>query len=230
MEREAVILAGGLGTRLRDVVEELPKSMAPVNGRPFLSYILDHLLKFNFKRIILATGYKNEAIVNYFGDSYGSTKLIYSVEKEPLGTGGALLLASSKIASGHFFVLNGDTLFLVDMDGMEKSFTMESPVMTVALKPMSDFDRYGNITLDGNRIVSFNEKGFCSRGVINGGVYLLDSEWLKRQSPGEKFSFEKDIMEKRAGHDLMTGYISDTYFIDIGIPEDYLRASEELRN
>jgi D-glycero-alpha-D-manno-heptose 1-phosphate guanylyltransferase len=229
MEREAVILAGGLGTRLRDVVEELPKSMAPVNGRPFLSYILDHLSKFNFKRIILATGYKNEAILNYFGDSYGSAKLIYSVEKEPLGTGGALLLASSKVESDRFFVFNGDTLFSVDLDEMEKFFLRDSPVMTVALKPMSDFDRYGNVILEGDRIVSFNEKGFCQHGVINGGVYLMKREWLKKHSSGEKFSFEKDVMEKRAGHDLMTGYISDTYFIDIGIPEDYLRASKELR-
>jgi D-glycero-alpha-D-manno-heptose 1-phosphate guanylyltransferase len=106
MEREAVILAGGLGTRLRDVVEEVPKSMAPVNGKPFLSYILDHLSAYKFTRIVLATGYKNEAIVSYFGDHYGSAKLIYSVEKEPLGTGGALLLASSLVESEDFFVFN----------------------------------------------------------------------------------------------------------------------------
>ncbi len=228
MSREAVILAGGLGTRLRDVVEELPKSMAPVNGKPFLSYILGHLSKFRFKRIILATGYKNEAIVSYFGDNYGSAKLIYSIENEPLGTGGALLLASSMVESESFFVFNGDTLFSVDLDEMEKLFLRESPVMNVALKPMTDFDRYGNVTLNGDRIVRFDEKGFCSRGVINGGVYLLKKDWLKKHSSGEKFSFEKDIMEKRAGHDLITGYLSDAYFIDIGIPEDYLRAAREL--
>jgi D-glycero-alpha-D-manno-heptose 1-phosphate guanylyltransferase len=112
---------------------------------------------------------------------------------------------------------------------MEKFFLKERPVMTVALKPMSDFDRYGSITLEGDRIISFNEKGFCRRGVINGGVYILNRSWIRKNATGEKFSFEKDVVKKRAGRDLMTGYISDTYFIDIGIPEDYLRASKELK-
>jgi D-glycero-alpha-D-manno-heptose 1-phosphate guanylyltransferase len=228
MEREAVILAGGLGTRLRDIVDEIPKSMAPVNRKPFLEYVLDHLSLYGFKRIILATGYKNESIAAYFSNSWKGIELFYSVEEEPLGTGGAILLASSHSLSENIFVVNGDTLFSVDIDKMEKFFSKDNPVMTLALKPMTNFKRYGSVTLDGERIVSFNEKKFCREGVINGGVYILNRKWFIKNAPGEKFSFEKDIMEKRAGQDIITGYISDAYFIDIGIPEDYLRASSEL--
>ncbi|MGD0583545.1 MAG: nucleotidyltransferase family protein [Bacteroidales bacterium] len=228
MGREAIILAGGLGTRLRDVVEELPKSMAPVNGKPFLAYILDHMTGYGFTRIILATGYKNRVVSNYFGDQWKGARLIYSVEKEPLGTGGAIHLALSQTVSENIFVLNGDTLFTLNFNELEGSFLKDGPIMTIALKPMTDFDRYGSVTLEGNRLVSFNEKKFCREGVINGGIYILNRKWFQENVPGEKFSFEKDIMEKRTGQDLMTGYISDAYFIDIGIPEDYFRASSDL--
>jgi D-glycero-alpha-D-manno-heptose 1-phosphate guanylyltransferase len=93
---------------------------------------------------------------------------------------------------------------------------------------MSDFDRYGSVGMEGERIVSFNEKKFCHYGLINGGIYVADKGWLRLNASAEKFSFEKDILEKRTGHDLITGYISDGYFIDIGIPEDYFRASSDL--
>lgn len=229
MGREAVILAGGLGTRLREVVEEIPKSMAPVNGRPFLEYVLDHLVESGFTRIILATRYKNEAITSYFGDHHGEASLVYSVETEPLGTGGAVLLASSLVTSDYFFVLNGDTLFSVDFGAMEDFYNKDRPALTVALKPMSDFDRYGSVSMEGDRIVSFNEKKFCNYGLINGGIYVVDKKWLRLNAVAEKFSFEKDILEKRTGYDLITGYISDAYFIDIGIPEDYFRASTDLK-
>jgi D-glycero-alpha-D-manno-heptose 1-phosphate guanylyltransferase len=228
MEREAIILAGGLGTRLKEVVDEIPKSMAAVNGKPFLAYIMDHLSRFGFTRIILATGYKNEAVSGYFGNHWAGSKLIYSVEKEPLGTGGAVHLALSQTVAENIFVLNGDTLFSIDFNEMERSFLKHNPVMSLALKPMTDFDRYGSVTLDDERLVSFNEKKFCREGLINGGIYILNRKWFEKNVPGEKFSFEKDIMEKRTGQDLMTGYISDAYFIDIGIPEDYFRASSEL--
>lgn len=230
MGREAVILAGGLGTRLREMVDDIPKSMAPVNGKPFLEYALDHLIESGFTRIILAIGYKSEVITSYFGDHHGEASLAYSVEKEPLGTGGAILLGSSLVSADHFFVLNGDTLFSVDFDAMEEFFMKDKTALTVALKPMSDFDRYGSVSMEGNRIVSFNEKKFCNYGLINGGIYVIDKGWLRLNATGEKFSFEKDILEKRTGYDLITGYISDAYFVDIGIPEDYFRASEDMKS
>lgn len=228
MIKEAIILAGGLGTRLRGVVDDLPKSMAPVNGKPFLHYILKHLSSFGFTRIILATGYKGDIINEHFGNHLGKMELLYSREKEPLGTGGALLLASRMTINKSFFVINGDTLFEVDFGDIEKIYMQTGSKLTVALKPMYNFDRYGSVTVEGDRIISFNEKHFCSKGLINGGVYLLKREWLEEHSKTKIFSFEKDVMEIRAGKELITGYVSDSYFIDIGVPEDYLRASSDL--
>ena len=228
MGREAVILAGGLGTRLREVVGDLPKAMAPVNGKPFLHYVLRLLSGQNFDRVILATGYKNDYISNYFGNAFGRMSLRYSVEREPMGTGGAMLLASSLADNDYFFVINGDTLFDVDMDGFQRSFLSENADLSVALKPMKNFDRYGSVSVDGQRIVSFNEKKYCREGLISGGVYILRKEWLKLNAPGEKFSFEKNMMERLTRTSLISAFISDSYFIDIGIPEDYSRASAEM--
>lgn len=228
MKREAVILAGGLGTRLKNVVDDLPKSLAPVAGQPFLSYILESLLKASFTRVVLAAGYKHQAIIERYGDDYKGMNIEYSVEDEPLGTGGALFKASALISARYFFVFNGDTFFNTDIAGFENFFNKGKCDMAVSLKPMKDFKRYGSVTLEGERILSFNEKKYCSEGLINGGIYIIDNKWLKRISPGEKFSFEKDVMETRVRIDRINGYISDTYFIDIGIPEDYARAQTEL--
>jgi D-glycero-alpha-D-manno-heptose 1-phosphate guanylyltransferase len=228
MEREAVILAGGLGTRLKGVIDNLPKTMAPVAGQPFLSYILEILSGASFSKVVLATGYKNEAVTSWYGDYYKNIKISYSIENEPLGTGGALLKASGLISSRYFFVFNGDTFFNTDFDSFEKSFNENKCDMSVALKPMKDFDRYGSVTIEGMRIISFNEKKYCKEGLINGGIYIVENEWLKLVSPGEKFSIEKDVMEKRVSTDRINGFISDTYFIDIGVPEDYERANLEL--
>ena len=226
--KEAIILAGGFGTRLKHIVKDLPKSMAPVRGKPLLEYILEYLTGFGVEKIILATGYMHEKVEHYFGDRYKNSKLVYSVEKEPLGTGGALSLAADFVDTGYCLALNGDTLFNLNIDDFEDHFLKHDPVLSVALKPMRNFERYGSVTLEGSRIVSFNEKRFCGNGFINGGVYILKKEWLVKNAPGRIFSFEKDILEKRVGVDLLTGYISDTYFIDIGVPEDYRRAVDEL--
>jgi len=228
MQREAVVLAGGLGTRLKGVVDDLPKSMAPVSGVPFLSFLLEQLSKASFTRVVLATGYKHHFIKSYYGDNYKNIKLVYSIEDEPLGTGGALLKASSEILSEYFFVFNGDTIFNIDMDRFEEFFTTGNYDLAIALKPMKDFERYGSVILNGDRIISFNEKTYCREGLINGGISILKNDWLERVSRSEKFSFEKDIMEKRVTVDGIYGYISDPYFIDIGVPEDYEKAQKEL--
>ncbi len=227
--KEAVILAGGLGTRLRDVTGQTPKAMAPVNGKPFLSYVLQMLSQDGFDRIILATGFLSAPIESYYGYSFAMMEIDYSVEKEPLGTGGAILLASKIILSDNFFVLNGDTYFNVDFEGMEDQFSAEKPDVLVALKQMKDFDRYGSVSITNSRIVSFNEKKYCSEGLINGGIYLVNKKWLGGVSPGIKFSVEKDILEKHTESAVLNGFISDGYFIDIGIPEDYNRAIRELK-
>lgn len=228
MKREAIILAGGFGTRLKSIVNELPKPMALIKNKPFLIYLLNQLHKYHFDRIILAAGYKYEVLESYFGSSYKGIELVYSVEKEPLGTGGAIFKASGLIASDYYFVLNGDTFFEVDFDNMERIFNKNKSGLMVALKPMINFDRYGAVVISDDKVLSFNEKKFCEKGLINGGTYLISCNWLKEQAPGNTFSIEKDILEKKVSTENITYYISDSYFIDIGLPEDYFKAIEEL--
>jgi D-glycero-alpha-D-manno-heptose 1-phosphate guanylyltransferase len=228
MIKEAIILAGGFGTRLKNLVDDLPKSMAPVKDKPFLTYILEHLLKYNIEKVIMAVGYKHKEIISWFGNYYKEIKIEYSIEDKPLGTGGAIVKATHSVSSRYCYVLNGDTCFNIDLSAFEESFSESAAVISIALKSMVSFDRYGSVITEGERIKSFNEKKFCESGLINGGVYILDKEWLKKYSPGKVFSFEKDILEKYVSKDFMAFFLSNAYFIDIGIPEDYLRASKEL--
>jgi D-glycero-alpha-D-manno-heptose 1-phosphate guanylyltransferase len=228
MLKEAVILAGGLGTRLQSVVTDVPKPMAKINNLPFLSYLLEQLFKYNFKKIVLAVGYRYETIESYFGDSYKNISIEYSIEREPLGTGGAIAAAAGFINAENFFVLNGDTFFEVDLNGMEEKYLKGTPRLMVALKPMINFNRYGAVVTSGEKIISFDEKKFCRKGLVNGGIYILNRDWLNEKAVSKIFSFEKDILEKAISTDQITYYISDGYFIDIGIPEDYIRAFEEL--
>jgi D-glycero-alpha-D-manno-heptose 1-phosphate guanylyltransferase len=228
MEKEVVILAGGFGTRLKNVIHNVPKAMAFTGDRPFLTFLFEYLHKFKTEKIILAVGYKYEMIYSCYGNKYKNINLVYSLEKEPLGTGGAILSAADYISSDNFFVINGDTYFNVDLDKFKESFDTSDSVLSVALKPLFNFDRYGTVITNGDRIISFNEKKHCDKGLINGGTYIISKEWLGKKAPGIIFSFEKDIMEKSVKEDIITYYLSDTYFIDIGIPEDYERASREL--
>jgi D-glycero-alpha-D-manno-heptose 1-phosphate guanylyltransferase len=227
MKREAVILAGGFGTRLRSVVNDVPKPMALVRGIPFLSYLLEELNNNGFHKAIIAAGYKHETISGYFGEHYKNIELTYSIENEPLGTGGAIALAVEKVAEENFFIINGDTFFRVDFSQLEEIFIKGKSNLTIALKEMRNFDRYGTVVTSDQKIISFREKKFCEKGLINGGIYLINKKWLKENSPSKIFSFEKDLLEKKIS-DNITFYISDGYFIDIGIPEDYLRAEREL--
>jgi D-glycero-alpha-D-manno-heptose 1-phosphate guanylyltransferase len=228
MKREAVILAGGFGTRLKSVVSDLPKPMALINNIPFLAYLLDLLQKNDFEKVVLAAGYKFEAIESYFGSSYKNISLIYSIEKEPLGTGGAISAAAGLINTDYFAVLNGDTFFDVNFDIMEQKFLNHNTGLMVALKPMENFERYGTVEINAERITSFNEKRHCEKGLINGGIYIISKDWLGKRAPGKKYSFEKDVLEKVVGRESIGYYISNGYFIDIGIPEDYRRAAKEL--
>jgi D-glycero-alpha-D-manno-heptose 1-phosphate guanylyltransferase len=217
---EAVILAGGFGTRLSHIVKDIPKPMADVGGKPFLEYIILYLIRKGVDRIILAVGYKHESIASYFGDKYNGIPIVYSIEDIPLGTGGAIKKAASVCEAKNFFIINGDTYFNVDL--------MKMKPMSIACKPMRNFDRYGNVLIDENsKIIAFEEKRFVESGYINGGVYLCDKSLFDNVSDNV-FSFEKDILEKNAG--IFSAFISDTYFIDIGIPEDYYRAKAEIAN
>ena len=229
MERVAVVLAGGFGTRLQSVVRDLPKPMAEVAGRPFLTYVLDELAAHGFSRAILSTGYKHECIESYFGDVYRSLSIAYARETEPLGTGGGIWNAIQQSPAGYTFVCNGDTLFHADWDALERlALRHRSPV--IALRRVDDVSRYGCVeTSPDGRILRFVEKGgVVGAGCINAGVYLLPKSLFAGFRVGERFSFEKDIMEKRVSEQPFYANISDGYFIDIGIPEDYVRAQKEL--
>ena len=224
---ECVILAGGMGTRLRSVVSGLPKCMAPVAGKPFLHYLLEQLEASGFNHIILSLGYKHEAIEEWIAGRKGRARISTVVEEEPLGTGGGVRFALSKAEEEDVFVLNGDTWLDVRYRKMLDLHKASGAVATLALKPMENFDRYGEVVLGPEgRIAAFREKRPCEEGLINGGVYVIRRNALEVLP--EKFSIEKDFFEKEVSRGTLAGFVTDGYFIDIGIPEDYARAQEEF--
>ena len=229
-----IILAGGLGTRLRSVVSDLPKCMAPVNGKPFLNYVIDYFQQQGITRFIFSVGYKHEVIITYLEQlttRYSPFTFHYSIEKEPLGTGGAIKKACEKVNGKNVFVTNGDTLFKANIPALKNFHSQKKAECTLALKPMMNFSRYGVVELNENGSVkNFCEKKYYKSGLINGGLYMLNVEFfLNRQLP-EKFSFETGYLEKFYEEHTMYGLEQDGYFIDIGIPEDYERAQKELGN
>ncbi|PCJ64301.1 MAG: D-glycero-D-manno-heptose 1-phosphate guanosyltransferase [Bacteroidetes bacterium] len=227
MKFDVIILAGGLGTRLASVVSDVPKPMAPVAGVPFLDHILKKLPHHNIGQLILAVGHKYEKIEEYYGNLYQSIPIVYSIEKEPLGTGGGIGKAFTLVKEKTALILNGDTYFDVDYEQMWQTHSGNGGLMTLALKQMPTPDRYGTVLLDNKSIVRFQEKQTgLNSGLINGGVYWADAS-LKDELPKmEKYSFESEVLEKKVKEGKLTGHISDGLFIDIGIPTDYERAQE----
>ena len=224
---DAIILAGGLGTRLRSVLSDVPKCMAPVHGEPFLRYLLLYLKREGIKRVILSLGYMHEVVIKWIEENESDFEFVYSIEDTPLGTGGGIKLAMSHVKSEQVLILNGDTFFDVDIAAFRASHLESSAVLSMALKPMTDFDRYGNVVVDSsNRIVDFQEKQHCVQGQINGGCYIMQTrnDWMKHLP--EKFSFETDVLEPHALKKEICGFVSNGYFIDIGIPSDYDRANK----
>ena len=228
---EAIILAGGLGTRLRSAVPDLPKCMAPVAGKPFLWYVIDYLQKQGVEKFIFSLGYKHEVIEAYVNAQCSMLPIQYSIEKEPLGTGGAIKLACTKLTEQTALVLNGDTMFKVELNKLVSFHNNCEAHCTLSLKPMKNFDRYGVVELNKDySIHSFKEKQFYESGLINGGVYALHAEKFLAEELPQKFSFEKDYLEKFYNQRKMYGVVQDAYFIDIGIPEDYEKANTEFAN
>jgi len=229
--REAVILAGGFGTRLKSVVSDVPKPMADVAGRPFLSVLLDYLASGGVERVILSVGFKREAISGFFGPSYKGMELIYVVEEKPLGTGGAMKRSLMAARDKDVLVLNGDSFLQLDLSGFVGFHRDNNSPITMAVKKMRDFDRYGAVRLDGPVVAGFIEKARTGTGYINAGVYLLDAQQCGLLDVQEDcFSFEKDFLQVRGGEASVYAYICNDYFIDIGLPEDYMRAQKELGN
>jgi len=229
--QEAVILAGGLGTRLKEVVDDVPKVMAPINGRPFLEYVLDYLDRNVYTHVVLSVGYKHEIIMEHFGNQYKSISIDYAIETEPLGTGGGIKKAFEKINGYRALVLNGDTMFRIDIDKIVGFHFAHSSKFTVVLRELEYTERYGTVVTDTNqRITGFQEKGEqTGSGLINGGVYLIDKKFFKENEFPEKFSIEIDCFEKLYSRYPFFGVVCKQYFLDIGIPEDYKKAQNEFR-
>ncbi|MCR6582726.1 nucleotidyltransferase family protein [Campylobacter insulaenigrae] len=220
---QAIVLAGGFGTRLQSVIKDLPKPMAPINGKPFLEYLLQYLQKQGIKEVILSVSYKYELIQEYFKDKFENINIIYNIEKELLGTGGAIKDAL-KFVKNETFVLNGDTFFDIDLN---KLFLNGSKIC-IALKQMRDFDRYGVIEIDKNNIIkSFKEKTYIKQGLINGGIYLISKDIFNNFNLDNKFSFEEFLQENYKKLNI-NSVVFDDYFIDIGIPQDYNRGVNDF--
>ncbi len=230
----AIILAGGLGTRLRSVVPELPKPLADVRGKPFICYLMDYWLKEGVDHFILSVGYKHELIQNQLGTRYRGIRVSYEVEGQPLGTGGALLQAMNRVETQSLVLaLNGDTFFAVKLDALKAAHHDAEADMTLSLVEVEGDSRYSGIQLD--------EKGFVSdidpRSIssssrfVNGGVYLLEPKSLNafRGQKGERLSLEDEILPGFINSEQrLLGFVSQGVFVDIGIPEDYRRAGDIL--
>jgi D-glycero-alpha-D-manno-heptose 1-phosphate guanylyltransferase len=227
----AIILAGGMGTRLRSAVPDLPKPMAPIDGRPFIEHQMDYWIGQGVDRFVVSVGYKKEVIMDHFGKSYRSTPLTYAIEDEPLGTGGGLLLAAQGL-SEPFLVVNGDTFFEVDLAKLLKFHSGHSSDWTFSLFRTSEVGRYMGIEVKFNgEIGSFtSDTGEQSR-LANGGVYLVNPSLLANKAfiPGSKLSLEDDLLPAivAKGYKVFGLEFSGT-FIDIGIPQDYFRAAEVI--
>ncbi len=222
---EAIILAGGMGTRLQTVVKDVPKPMAKINGFPFLKYLLDSLNQQGITTVILSVGYKQEIIKDYFKDHYLDMTILYSSEDSPLGTGGAIIQALKLTTECDVYVLNGDTFFEVDLKAMQRLHTETKADISLATKVMQDFNRYGTVKIEVRRVIAFEEKQYQTEGSINGGVYLIKKEVFKPFQLETKFSFESDFLEIKLRQLNVISFMSEGYFIDIGIPEDYHHAS-----
>lgn len=220
---EAIVLAGGFGTRLAQVVKDVPKPMAPVAGKPFLQYVADDLIEQGMDRLIFAVCYKKECIMDFFDGNYRGAEVAYSVEEEPLLTGGAIRKALSQCREDRAFVINGDTFFGVDLKAMRAFSLRAGKEVVIAVREMRNFSRYGTVSVNAQmEVTAFHEKRQCQRGYINGGIYDLRRGVLETYP--EAFSMEELCFPALLQARELSTFVSEGMFIDIGIPEDYERA------
>ena len=226
---EAIVLVGGLGTRLRGVVADLPKPLAPVAGRPFLAHLLDQLAAGGLRRVILATGYLAEKIEQTIGSRWAGMDIVYSQEPEPLGTGGAILRAASQLQGDGVHVANGDTFLRYDLHAIERMVCRADVAMGVALAEVRDVARYGAVEVSGERVTAFLEKGGHGHGLINAGSYFLTASGLANLPMDEgAYSFENRVLLPEAMAGRVVAFRDTSDFIDIGVPADYALAQHLL--
>lgn len=221
-----LILAGGFGSRLKEVVAEHPKVLAPVRGRPFVTYILDQVGRAGFSSVVLATGYRAEEVESTLGSRYGSLSLEYSPEPSPLGTAGAIANAKLRLRPGPCLVMNGDSICLVDLAGYWQWARTRDAAVALLLAHVKDPRRFGTVRLEDDQIVSFEEKSPDPVAKwINAGVYYLSDSFLNSLEQGRNASLERDVLPNWIGRG-MYGWKADAPFLDIGVPESYAEAAE----
>lgn len=225
----AILLAGGLGTRLRSVVPDLPKPLAPVAGKPFITYLLDNLIQQGVKEIVLSVGYKHEAFSEQLGSTYRGIPLNYSIESSPMGTGGAIKQAMAITNTKSAMVLNGDTFLDIDYGAFYSAFRQSGSLVGMCIRHVEDTMRYGRCEIEDGVVLGFGEKGFGGSGYINAGIYLIDRNiFCAFPSPNGAFSFEAEFLVPFAQGLRPMAFDCDGYFVDIGIPEDYNKANVQF--
>lgn len=226
---EAIILAGGLGTRLSSVISGLPKPMAAIGKKPFLEILLTSLAKKKFKRCIFSLGYQADSIIRYFGSNFSGIAIDYVVEEKPLGTGGGLRLALTRVEKDHVFVFNGDTYLDLEIELVESQWRARKKPIIVGCK-VPDSARYGQLLIEDNKVIGFTEKGRSAQGLINAGSYVFTKDQLNAFSVGEVFSLEMDYLIPYAVSNSFDFFETTGLFIDIGVPEDYELAQALLKD
>jgi len=234
--RQAIVLAGGLGTRLRSEIGQYPKPLAPIAEQPFLTYLFKYLQKNGINKVVLSVGYKWEMIKETYGNQWNDIAIEYAIENERLGTGGAIKLAMQYINDDNFYVLNGDTLFDINLLTLEDFHFKKQAQCSVALKQMFKVDRYGcvDVSFEDNdktegKIIGFQEKEYRDKTIINGGIYCLNKSILNQFPKQKVFSFETDYLETDTHKKAIYGKLFNEYFIDIGIPEDYKAFENKIK-
>jgi D-glycero-alpha-D-manno-heptose 1-phosphate guanylyltransferase len=225
---EAIVLAGGLGTRLSSKLTNLPKSMALVAGRPFLEILLDQLIDAGCTRVILSVGHLRHIILQTFQQSYRGVPLDYAVEEEPLGTGGAICTALQRAQEPSVFVLNGDTFLDVDLPAMFALHLSAGCPMTMAVVRVENVARYGGVAVENGHITGFIEKGRVGPGWINAGAYVVRRDFPWPENLAARFSFETEVLAPFLGRLSPAAFFCEGYFLDIGIPKDLDRAQVDL--
>jgi D-glycero-alpha-D-manno-heptose 1-phosphate guanylyltransferase len=229
--KEAIILAGGFGTRLQTVVSDVPKPMAPINNEPFLNYVFAYLKHYHIEHVVLSTGYLADKISDYYKSEFQGIKISYTKEETPLGTGGGIRLAMEKCYTKNVLVLNGDSFFDVNLNQYFNQHSSFHSDCSLALRKVDNAARYGTIKLGNGFIKEFKEKDSIEKvGLINGGVYIINRElFLNKTEALKSFSIEKDFFETRINELNLMGFEYEGYFIDIGIPEDYNKAQDDFK-
>ena len=226
---QAIILAGGFGTRLKDVVKDVPKPMAPVGSKPFLAHLLDYLLNFGVTDAVISVHYLKEQIEDYFKDSYRGMKIKYAEEETPLGTGGAILNSLQFCKKDKpVLVFNGDTFLKIDLKTMYEEHIERESKLSIALRMVDDCSRYGEVVVEGSVIKDFSHVGDQGEGYINAGIYIISPGLFDDYTLNNSFSFERDFLYQYVPQIKPNAFFADDYFIDIGVPEDYERACNEL--